>query len=249
MPFTFKSPVVSSAMAIWESRTPPWVLAVTLLPSSALVAVLAIQRAVPLHQLVRDQAMVIEDCIRTSSALAQAEECANIYFGFLSNLGILLWCASAAVSLFAFVLAYGAHRRTGPAAFLLYAGVFTGVLLLDDFFMGHERVFPAIIGIHEDLIYASYAVLFAIYLVVFRKDLLRNDSKILVLSVLLFAISILIDELVEIDGLIKNNSVFHRVTEDGSKFVAINAWAVFHIRAAWRTCQGINFSKRPSVAG
>jgi hypothetical protein len=45
------------------------------------------------------------------------------------------------------------------------------------------------------------------------------------------------DQLVEIPGLFQMNGVFHRVAEDGSKFVATSAWAMFHFRAAWLAIQ------------
>lgn len=235
MPMGLKDSILSYVAAMRASRTPAWVYAVTLLPSCAMVALLTFQPWVPLDQLVRDPVAASEDCIRAAGTLARARDCANVYFGFLSNLGILLWCASAAVSLFAFLQVYHASGRFRPGAFLLYAGIFTGALLMDDLFLGHERVYPTVFGVDEELTYALYAVLFGLYLVAFRDDLLKCDPKILLLGIVLFALSLLMDELVKIEGLFENNSVFHRVAEDGSKFVAINAWTVFHVRAAWLT--------------
>ncbi len=227
--------MLSYVAAMRVSHTPAWVYAVTLLPSCAMVALLTFQPWVPLYQLVRDPMAVSEDCIQAAGTLARARDCASVYFGFLSNLGILLWCASAAVSLFAFLQVRHASGRIRPGAFLLYAGVFTVALLMDDLFLGHEKVYPKVFGVDEEQTYALYAVLFALYLVVFRDDLLKSDPKILLLSIVLFALSLLMDELVKIDGLFEKNGVFHRVAEDGSKFVGIHAWAVFHFRAAWLT--------------
>ncbi len=234
---SLKDLMLSDVAAMRASRTPAWVYAVTLLPSCAIVVLFAFQPWVPLYQLVRDPMGVTKDCIRAAGTLAQALDCAKVYFGLLSNLGILLWCAAAAVSLFAFLQVRHASGRIRPGAFLLYAGVFTGALLMDDLFQGHEKVYPRFFGVSEEQIYALYAVLFAVYLVVFRDDLLKCDPKILLLSIVLFALSILMDGPVMIDGLYEKHGVFHSVAEDGTKFVAIYAWAVFHFRAAWLTLE------------
>ncbi len=223
--------MLSYVAALRTSRTPAWVFAVTLLPSCAIVALLTFQPWAPLEQLVRDPMTVTGVCIKAAGTLMQARDCASVYFGLLSNLGILLWCASAAVCLFAFLQVYHMSGRIRPGAFLLYAGIFTGVLLMDDLFMGHENVYPQHFGIDQRLTYAIYAALFALYLVVFRDDLLKSDPKILLLSSVLFALSILMDQL----PLFHEKGVFLHVAEDGSKFVAISAWAVFHFRAAWLT--------------
>ena len=118
--------------------------------------------------------------------------------------------------------------------FLLYAGLLTGALLMDDLFMVHERVYPKVLASSEETIFALYAVLFAFYLVLFRDDLLKSDPKIQLVSIVLLAFSILMDVL-ENTGIVEKITVFHRVAEDGSKFIGIWAWAVFHFRAAWLT--------------
>jgi len=237
MPRSLKDLMLSYLATLWRSRTPAWVYAVSLLPSCAILALVTIQPWVPLHQLVRDSMAVTGVCIRAAGTLEQAQQCTSVYFGLLSNLGILLWCASVAVCLFAFLQVYHVSRWNRPGAFLLYAGIFTGILLMDDFFQGHEKIYPKVFGTDEEMIYAVYAALLAFYLVVFRDDLLKCDPKLLCLSLALFALSLLIDQLVEIEGLLEKDGIIHRLFEDGSKFVAVYAWAVFHIRAAWLTVE------------
>lgn len=80
-----------------------------------------------------------------------------------------------------------------------------------------------------------YALILALYLVVFRHDLLKADPKLLLLGAALFSVSLLVDQLADRGGLglFEMDGVFHRAAEDGSKFVAIGAWAMFHFRAAW----------------
>ena len=243
MPMSLKDLILPHLAALQASRTSAWVYAVTLLPSCATVALLALQPWVPIDDLMRDPMAVVEDCIEKADTLIQAGECNSVYFGLLSNLGILIWCASAAVSLFAFLQVYHVSGRIRPGVFLLYAGLLTGALFMDDLFMGHERVYTKVLAGGEETTFAIYAVLFAFYLVLFRDDLLKSDPKILVVSIVLFAFSLLMDELSEI-GSVEKNTVYHRVTEDGSKFIGIWAWAVFHFRAAWLTRERLGVCKR-----
>ena len=115
--------------------------------------------------------------------------------------------------------------------------------MMDDLFMGHESVYPKVLASSEETIFALYAVLLAFYLVLFRDDLLKSDPKILLVSIVLLAFSILMDVL-ENTGIVEKIAVYHRVAEDGSKFIGIWAWAVFHFRAAWLTRERLGVCKR-----
>jgi hypothetical protein len=232
-------PIIRRLGAVGVSPTPAWVFAVTLVPSAFLVLLLALQPWMPLHQLVRDPMAVVEECLRPAETLEEAQGCARVPFGVLSNLGILLWCAAAATSLFAFLLVHRASGRIRPGAFLLYAGIFTACLLMDDFFQGHEKVVPRILGLHERVVFVAYALALVAYLVVFRQDLAKSEPALLLIGIGLFAVSILTDQAVEVTRLFQPDGVIHRATEDGSKFVAISAWAMFHVRAAWLTVQRV----------
>ena len=70
--------------------------------------------------------------------------------------------------------------------------------------------------------------------------ILRLKNPILrILSIGFFSLSILFDmherwKLLEnITELFHENRLIYRIGEDGSKFVGIWSWAVFHVRAAW----------------
>jgi len=233
MPYQLKDWLLTYLAAIWTSRTPTWVYAVALLPSCAIIALLAIQPWVPLFDLVGDPLAVVRECLQDAATLAQARSCNKPYFGLLSNLGILLWCVSTIVSLFAFFQVYNAREELEPAAFLLYAGILTGALLMDDLFQGHEIVYPKAFHISEAFSGMIYALFTASYILIFRDYALQADPKILCLGIIFLALSLTMDMLEKIDGLFEFNGVFHRVAEYGSKFVGIGAWAVFHIRVAW----------------
>ncbi|MGB3391602.1 MAG: hypothetical protein WBA88_26915 [Pseudaminobacter sp.] len=77
------------------------------------------------------------------------------YYGFYSNLGILLWAAAASTALFAASClrrSGSADRRIRP---LFLGGLFCAVACLDDFFMVHEHSY--LIGIPEIVTMAGYA--------------------------------------------------------------------------------------------
>lgn len=79
--------------------------------------------------------------------------------GVISNLGILYWAAAASVSLFTALMLLAVSSRQGWGQFFLFFGLFTTLLLLDDLFMLHERIFPLVFGIGEKIVLGIYAVI------------------------------------------------------------------------------------------
>ena len=64
------------------------------------------------------------------------------FHGFLSSIGVLLWSWTAAISLFCYVLLRKSGDRNELTKFVLMGGLLTSMLLLDDFFMFHDWIFP-----------------------------------------------------------------------------------------------------------
>ena len=201
--------------------TASWLVYVlALLPALAFFGLLYAQPWLPMASLIRDPVAILGG---------------RFYHGLVSNIGILLWCAAAAICLFrgAENWSAGLRRRGG---FLLSAGLLTSMLLLDDFFLAHEQIVPRFIGIPEQVALAFYPVAIVFYTAAYWRDILRADAALFLLSLAFFAISSLID--VGFDyhfyetptGLEVSASV---ILEEGAKFIGIAAWAVFHIRAAW----------------
>ena len=85
------------------------------------------------------------DLLRDPLAVAELKpaECCKVYYGAVSNLGVLLWTAGAAIALFGAGLALALGRPAGEAGLLLAAGMLTGFLAIDDLFLVHENVLPA----------------------------------------------------------------------------------------------------------
>lgn len=153
-------------------------------------------------------------------------DCGRIYYGFISNLGVLYLAASAAVCLFA-ALCLGPGQDAGARRFLVGAGLVSGWLCLDDLFMIHEGVLPNL-GVAQAVTIGVYGALTAAYLVSNRRAILAGRTPMLVLALLCFAASAGID-------LVLHSVESHLVwAEDAAKFVGIAAWTGFHLNAALR---------------
>ena len=149
-------------------------------------------------------------------------------FGALSNLGVLLWCAAAATCLYAAALLRGRGDRRAQR-FLLFSGLFTSVLALDDLFQVHEDLLERYLGIGESVAFflATYGVLFVLYLAVCRRAILETDWSLLALAMVFFAVSQALDSFhVDIGR-------WTLLLEDGMKFFGIVSWFGYHVRASY----------------
>lgn len=146
------------------------------------------------------------------------------YAGFLSNLGVLLWCASAAIYLFTGFLVRGRQGAAADRRFLRTSGLLTAFLLCDDLFMLHEQALPTYLHIPEAAVYAAYGATVIWYLFRSRFALLRTEFTLLGAAFLFLGGSVLIDA----------SSEGRYLSEDGFKFLGIVAWAVYACRTSWR---------------
>jgi len=111
------------------------------------------------------------------------------YLGFLSNVGILLWCSAATICFFSSLVL----RKKGLSLFLFMSGLITSILLLDDLFLLHEGFFHHYLGIPEEITFLIYAVIFGGYLLVFRETIRKTEYLLLVIAIGWFGASIFID--------------------------------------------------------
>lgn len=191
---------------------------ITFLLPLGLLAVAALQTAVPIAYLTKDPLAVAE--------LAKGD-CCSVYYGLLSNVGILMWCAATAVCLFTLLMCVSTRADPSDALFFAAAGLFTGWLMLDDFFLVHEEVLPAF-GIPQPLTYAVYAMLAGLYLALSWKKIVTHKLALFVVALTGLGASVLLDVVLH------SESITHILLEDGAKLMGITAWAAFHIDAAYR---------------
>lgn len=157
---------------------------------------------------------------------------APFYTGLLSNLGILLWCATATITLFGAAVLDTRSQRREWVLFLRWSGLFTTILLFDDLFLFHEIVFPKFLDIREGYVVLCYGLLLLVYLGIFHRQIIRTQFLILILAGVCFAGSLLIDRLPE-DWMAE-----HHLFEDGSKFVGIVTWFLYFSRTTMSLIKG-----------
>jgi hypothetical protein len=171
------------------------------------------------------------------------------YFGIVSNLGVLVWAAACAISLFTgFQL-----RRIDPSSqvpgFLLWSGAISLVLMLDDFLLLHEVVYLNLLGLPETVLFAGYGVAVASYLVRYREVIARFDGALLGAALAFFATSLFFDKLTgprapgffaghpPLDlllPLVEWIAPIATLLEDGPKLAGIALWGTYLVRASWR---------------
>jgi len=152
------------------------------------------------------------------------------FTGMVSNIGILLWTAAAVVCLFCWALLRNNPDMRRLSTFMLFSGIMTMILLLDDLFLLHEEIFPCQLGIPQKFVLLGYMGLTLCGLVVFRKSILGTDYLLLLIALGFFGLSVFVDVFDhEIDALIGD---WRYLFEDGFKFLAIVSWLGYF----WRSC-------------
>lgn len=183
------------------------------IPILAFLFVLGIQNKIPVSTLVIDVFTVAD---------------IPAYTGFVSNIGILIWCFSCSVAFFSYSLMQSFPAIRLQRNLLLCSGLISLLLLLDDFFLLHERFFQTYFGIPEELTLAAYAIIFAVYIVSFRKIMLRSGSFFLLMTVLFLGLSTGFDFLENI--FFANPDLtpdVMRLLEEGSKLLGVFSWGAY----------------------
>lgn len=142
-----------------------------------------------------------------------------VYVGLLSQAGILLWAAAAAVSLMAAAVLSQQDGQEGHARFFLAGGLLSVLLCLDDAFLIHDSLLPSI-GVGEKVVYLAYLIAILAFLFVFRTRILSTEFLILVAAFCFFALAIVGD-------LYGIRPINRFLLEDGSKVVGIVAWLAY----------------------
>jgi hypothetical protein len=169
-----------------------------------LVAIAATSPHIALSSLTRDMA-----------AIAQVHP----LIGVVSNVAVLLWCATAVICLFSSSLLrqQGLHAE---ARFLLWAGLMTAVLLVDDLFMIHEYIAPVHFNVNEKVVLLGHACGAGAYLLSHRRLILAANYQLLAAAMVLFTASMLVD--------IADGHGWWNLAEDGFKVLGIASWLGYH---------------------
>jgi hypothetical protein len=202
-------------------------LTVTYIPSTALLVALTIAslyKHIPIVLLLRDPVAV-----------------ANMHpvTGVLSNLGVLLWCSSAAICLFSGVVLHQA-LPTRRGWFLICSALLTLGLLFDDFFLFHDFLAQRYLSLSQEVIIVFWGGVTAAYVLIFRRVILQSDYAILCVAFVLFAVSAGMDIVSETELWQFGDWSF--LVEDGAKFLALASWCSYYVRVSYQFVLG-----RPSV--
>lgn len=141
------------------------------------------------------------------------------YSGSFSQLGNIFWFIAAGISFFTFYVSKGKFKK-----FLLFSAIFSLLLGIDDLFLIHDGLLPAM-GLNENIMYIIYGIFTVCYLLVFRAFILKTPFIILLMAFGFLGFSVLSD-LVKISGV--NPFLF----EDGFKMMGIISWMVYHFKVS-----------------
>jgi hypothetical protein len=145
--------------------------------------------------------------------------------GIVSNVGVVVWAATAAITLFTAL----ALRRRGEARgvwrFPLGAGLLTCWLMLDDLFLFHEWLFPEVLGVRTRFLFAAYLGVTAFFLIRFAALIRRTTYPLLILSLGFFGTSVGLDVLP--DGWFRQHDWLYLIEDSGKLFGIVGWFAYF----------------------
>jgi preprotein translocase subunit SecG len=188
-----------------------WILAISAVLVS-LVLFLHFGKGIPIGNLTRDPTAILGS---------------PFYTGFLSQIGIFFWSASATVCLFSAKVLSNEPESFKIRRFLFVSGLLTLILGLDDAFLLHEEAFPRL-GIPEKIVFASYAGFVLFYLARFYSIIVKTEYILLGMALIFFGGSIALDVL----NLPGSNSF---LIEDDLKLVGIVSWLSYFFRTGVST--------------
>jgi hypothetical protein len=165
---------------------------------------------------------------------------APFYTGIVSNLGVLIGFGGAAVCLFAGAVLPQRSERSRMKQFLLWTGILTAVLVVDDLFMLHDIVIPDHLHIREQFVYAAYVVVAAAYAFSFWRVLWASGAALILIAVACAGLSVLMDQGHAIYVLLGTDVIpTNYLIEDGTKFVSIASWAAYGILRSYEALERV----------
>jgi hypothetical protein len=158
------------------------------------------------------------------------------YYGILSNTGIIFWCATSAILLFSSKISSSKKGANQQTVFLFLGGLLSLFMLVDDFFMIHDVVFPEYLNLDEKVFYTFYGLSAISIFIFYRKIILDTDYIILILSCMFLGASALTDVAIAV-GL---RLAHPFIVEDGFKFLGIITWFAYFIRTSYMLIKSID---------
>jgi len=153
---------------------------------------------------------------------------APFYVGMISNIGILIWCASTSICFFTFAITRQ-HSTLMMSSFLLGSGAINCLLLFDDFFLLHEEVFPNYLYLSEKKVMVLYLMFGLWYAWKHRKTILKTHFLFLITAISFFVLSVGCDQATFYfpESWLEDGT--QKLIEDGLKLLGIVTFAYYYI--------------------
>lgn len=175
--------------------------------------------------------------LRDTAAVARVP----FYTGSISNMGIILWSATASVCLLTYLILRSVPHGAISSSFFLFAGALTTVLMCDDAFLLHEEFFPKYLEISNNIVFLFYIVFGIVFTAKYYKIILHSNYLLYFLAAFLFSLSVGLDKLHDFDRLslfgVDSASTGY-LLEDGFKFLGITGWFSFFVCTSYETLTG-----------
>ena len=180
------------------------------------VVVTSLQIGIPVFMFMRDPASIAQ---------------IHPFIGVASNFGVILWTASATICLFSWAILRHRLGKQGFSIFILVSGLITTLLLLDDFFLLHDFIFPSYFGVKEFIFFIAHGGLILCWIVTFRKYILKTEYLILLIALGFFGLSLFIDIFQHHIQLVIGD--WRILFEDGFKLLGIVGWLGYFLRCCF----------------
>lgn len=154
--------------------------------------------------------------MRDPSTIAHAAP----YMGFLSQVGLFFWISAASICLFSGYILSKKQAEKRIQSFLLWAGLFSLILAIDEAFLIHDFLFPVILRTAEHPLLLGYGVALALLALKFKTIIKASYYPLLAASVAAFAGSLIIDR-------VPSQSEYRIFAEDGLKLLGIICWLMY----------------------
>jgi hypothetical protein len=151
--------------------------------------------------------------------------------GFLSNLGILLWTATASVCFFA-AMTLRARESREMFWFLLFSAMLSAYLMLDDLFRIHEFLAFLYLGVKEKFVVGGVGLAVCAYLISFRSVILRTNYGVFILAMGFLTISAGVD--MTPARWFGEHGEWVNFYEEGAKWLGIACWCSYYVRTSYQ---------------
>ncbi len=150
--------------------------------------------------------------------------------GMISNIGVLLWGATASICFFTTFLE-GINKESSKL--LLLGGIFSSLLCIDDLFLLHDRY------LGPDFLNLTYLTISIFLLVRFRRILKLIGLFNLLISILFLGLSVFFDGVIQ--QIFNQSYELTQLIEEGFKFIGIACWLNFWCKASSSALKFSNF--------